>query len=147
MGNFFFLPICIVCGFCALVSFPDPRYGWRQFFFSKDFSVYAALASLSFLLWWISRRPRALLFFAEGSILAVLDAIWAGWILHSDARLPAAVNGISGRAWAAFGILWAMTVFAGMGTASIRCFQCWALLRRADPAKIEEDVRRIGSQN
>jgi hypothetical protein len=145
IGKYFFLPLLIVFGACMILMLLLMGDDWRATLGSRIFLVYSGLTLFGFVFWRISRKPRAWLLFGMGLILACLDVIWAGWVIHSispDYHVP---TGAIGWLRTLFGIAWAMTVFTGMGGASIMCFQLWNLLRRADSAMLSE-IRRISEQ-
>jgi hypothetical protein len=99
-----------------------------------------------FVFWRISRKPRARLLFAVGLILACLDVIWPGWISYSISPDHDQLTGATGWLQTLFEIAWAVTLFTGMGRASIKCFQLWNLLRGADSLTLAE-IQRISEQS
>jgi hypothetical protein len=146
MGKYLFLPFLIVFGACTTLMLLVMGDDWRATLGSRIFLVYSGLTLFGFIFWRISRKPRARLLFAVGLILACLDVIWAGWIIYSISPDNDQLTGAMGWLKTLFGIAWAVTVFAGMGGASIKCFQLWNLLRRADSATLAE-IRRISDQS
>ncbi len=136
MGNYLLLPFFIVFGFCTVFLLPISLSGWDAALRSPIFLVYTGLMMFGLVFWRVSRKPRASLFLAEALMLVLLDLAWAAWIICAISRNPLppipGLDNIPGVRWlrTALGILWAMVVFVGMGGASIKCFQCWNLLRR-----------------
>jgi hypothetical protein len=144
MGNYLFLPFSIVFGVCIVFMLLISLNGWQAALQSRIFLVYAGLMLVGFVFWRISRRPRALLFFAEGLILALLDLTWAVWIIYAISPAPW-LESEPGVTWlkTVAGIAWAIGVFAGMGGASIKCFQLWDLLRSTDAKAIDVAIMSI----
>jgi hypothetical protein len=136
MGNYLFLPFFIVFGFCTVFLLPISLSGWYAALRSRIFLLYSGLMLFGFVFWRASRKPRASLLLAESLILIVLDVAWAAWIIYAISPNPSPpipwLDNISAVRWlrTAWGILWAMLVFVGVGGASIRCFQYRNLLRR-----------------
>jgi hypothetical protein len=144
MGNYLFLPFSIVFGVCIVFMLLISLNGWQAALQSRIFLVYAGFMLVGFVFWRISRRPRARLFFAEGLILALLDLTWAVWIIYAISPAPW-LESVPGVTWlkTVAGIAWAIGVFAGMGGASIKCFQLWDLLRRTDAKAIDVAIMSI----
>lgn len=79
MGNYLYLPVFLVCGFCSLVMLAShialQERGASEFF---TFSVV-----ISFVLWRLSSTPRARLFLVEGILLGWLTFVWVGWYIFN----------------------------------------------------------------
>ncbi len=148
MGNYLFLPFFIVFGVCIVFMLLISLNGWQAALQSRIFLVYAGLMLVGFAFWRVSRKPRVRLFFAEGLILALLDLTWAVWIIYAISP-TLSLETVPGVIWlrTVAGIAWAMVVFAGMGGASIKCFQLWNLLRRTDAKTIEAAILSITKQD
>ena len=146
MGNYFFLPLLIVFGACTTIMLVMIGGEWRATLRSRIFLTDSVLMLFGFVFWRISRKPRARLLFGMGLILACLDVFWVGWVIYSISPDHDQPNGAISWLKTLFGIAWAVTVFSGMGWASIRCFQLWSFLRRADSATLAE-IRRISEQS
>jgi hypothetical protein len=146
IGKYLFLPFLIVFGACTTLMLLVMGDEWRATLGSRIFISYSGLTLFGFILWRISRKPGARLLFAIGSTLACLDIIWVGWIIYSISPDNDRLTGAMGWLRTLLGIAWAVTVFTGMGGASIKCFQLWSLLRRADSATLAE-IHRISEQS
>ena len=146
MGKYFFLPLLIVFGACTFLMLLVMGGEWRATLESRIFLLYSGLMLFGFMFWRISRKPRARLLFGMGLILACFDVIWVVWVIYSISPDRGLLTHAIGWLQTLFGIAWAVTVFAGMGGASIKCFQLWNLLRRADSATLAE-IHRISEQS
>lgn len=140
MGNYLYFPVFLVCGFCAVAMLVMEGSHWKTRQEGALFNLYAALATSSFVLWRLSRKPRATLFLVEGVLLAGLTAVWVGWfvlnlIAHFSQFWPGAL----------FGSRWFLFVAIGMGAASVKCLRLWNDLRSIGDAPLESMLERIPS--
>ncbi len=121
MGNYLFLPVFLVCGFCSLTMLAhDMRSEVRAFEF------FTLSAALSFILWRLSRVPRPKLFLLEGVLFGGLTLVWVGWFIFNLVfRLPEFGPNL-------LHFSYFLVVSTGMGTASIKCFRLWSKLRAID---------------
>jgi hypothetical protein len=139
MGNYLFLPLFIVFGFCTAFMVLSHQGPWRVLLGSNFFLVYLTLAVAGFVLWRLSRRPRPPMLFAVGLILATIDLIWAVWLIYLI---------LIGK-WKdiLFRVEYALAVLIGIGGASLKCFQLWNLFRRVDTTVLDVAFRRIMERN
>jgi hypothetical protein len=139
MGNYLFLPFFIVFGFCTAVllgTFDGPIKSLLE---SRLFTAYACLTFAGFAFWRLSRKPRPPMLFAVGTILAILDLIWASRLLY---LLATGQGKVVALRWS-----YALVVLVGMGGASLKCFRLWRLLRSMDRASLEVAIRNITERN
>lgn len=142
MGNYFFLPIFLVFGFCVVLLLFGAGSGSISLLHSRIFLVYAALTGMGFGFWRASRRPRATLLIIQAVILMVLDVVWVGWILFTPSTSLSPSRDLLGWAGGVWGVMWALTVFVGLGSASIKCFQVSRLVRNMPFEKRVVRIRR-----
>ncbi len=141
IGNYFYFPVFLVCGLCAVAMLAMEGTHWATRQESALFDLYAASAVSSFLLWRLSRKPRATLFLIEGVLLAGLTSVWVGWFVFN-------LIAHFWRFWpgAPFGSQWFLFVAVGMGTASVKCLRLWNDLRSIGDAPLESMLERISSR-
>jgi hypothetical protein len=140
MGNYLYFPVFLVCGLCAAAMLVVGEGHWVTRQERALFSVYAGLAIGGFVLWRLSRRPRATLFLVEGVLLAGLTAVWVSWFVfnvfaHFLQLWPSAL----------FRSHWFLFVAVGMGAASLKCLRLWSHLRLIGDAPLESMLERIAS--
>jgi hypothetical protein len=135
MGNYLFLPLFIVFGFCTVFMVLSRQDSWRVLLGSNFFRSSLAFAVAGFVFWRLSRRPHQPMLFAVGMILATIDLIWTVWLAHL----------ILIGEWKSVLFRWeyALAVLIGVGGASLKCFQLWNLFRRIDAAALDTAFRRV----
>jgi hypothetical protein len=140
MGNYLYLPLFLVCGFCAVVMAVSlvGETGWRTPEERTSFYVFAIAALSGAILWRLSRRPRATLFQAQGILLAALGIIWVGWFIAN-----LAFNFSHFWKKGLGGIEWFLAVAVGIGAAAIRCLRLSRSLRGVDDVQMERLLERL----
>jgi len=135
MGNYLFLPLFIVFGFCTTVMLAANDSPWNLMLKSNIFLGYLTLAGAGFALWRLSRRPRSAMLFAVGLVLAIIDLIWACWLIYL----------IANGEWKTilFRVEYALAVLIGVGAASLKCFKLLSAFRHVDKAVLEAALRSI----
>jgi hypothetical protein len=140
MGNYLYLPLFIVFGFCIVVMLISlmGENGWQSQEERTMFNVSAIAMVSGFVLWRLSRRPRSALFLAQGILLAVLTAIWVGWFLWN---VGFNFSNFWRRGLTQFD--WFVIVAVGMGVASIKCLRLSRLLRSVDDVMLDRLLERL----
>lgn len=135
MGNYLFLPFFIVFGFCTMIMLAANDGPWDLLLKSNLFSGYATFAGAGLALWRLSRRPRPAMLLAVGLILAIIDLIWASWLIYL----------IASGEWKSvlLRVEYALAVLIGVGAASLKCFRLWSVFRRADSVVLDAALRGI----
>jgi hypothetical protein len=132
MGNYLYLPVFLVCGFCSLVIL---AYDIRPQEV-RALELFAPSAVVTFILWRLSRVPRAKLFLVEGVLFAALTIVWVGWFIFNLVfRLPTFWPNL-------LHVSYFLVVSTGMGTASIKCFRLWSKLRAMDDYHFQSVLER-----
>jgi hypothetical protein len=139
MGNYLFLPLFIVFGFCTAIMLAANDGPWNLLLKSNLFLGYLTLTGAGLALWCLSRRPRSAMLFAVGLVLAIIDLIWACWLIYL----------IVGGEWKVilFRVEYALAVLIGIGAASLKCFKLWSAFRHVDGAVLEAALRSVIERN
>ncbi len=140
MGNYLYLPLFLVCGFCALGTYSfflgepgSDMSGQRSVFY-----VYVLASVSGAILWRLSRKPRATLFLAQGIFLVALWIAWAGWYIgnllfnfsHFWKRGLGSVE-------------WFFCVALAIGAAAIKCLSLSRSLRGVDDVEMARLLERL----
>jgi len=109
---------------------------------STLFNVFAFAAVSGFILWRLSRKPRAKLLLAQGIFLAFLTVLWVGWFLWN-------IVFRFGDFWPrALGHLaYFLAVTTGMGAASIKCLRLSRALTSIDGLAMDDLLERLKLPN
>jgi FtsH-binding integral membrane protein len=140
MGNYLYLPLFLVCGFCALVMYsfflgePDSNMSGQR----SVFYVFAIAAISGAILWWLSRKPRATLFLAQGVFLVGLWIIWVAWYLGN-----LAFNFSHFWKRGLGGVEWFVAVALAMGAAAVKCLSLSRSLKNVDDVQMERLLERL----
>lgn len=140
MGNYLYLPLFLVSGFClgVMVSFVAGEKSWRTQEQRILFYIFAVATLAAAILWLLSRRPRASLLLAQSILFAVLTLVWVGWFLWNIGFNFANFwrQGLSRLDWFFF-------VALGIGAASIKCLRLSRSLRSVDDVMLGRLLERL----
>ncbi len=139
MGNYLFLPVFIVFGFCTAITLATNDDPTALLLKSNLFLGYLTAAGGGFALWRLSRRPRSAMLFVVGLVLGIIDLVWACWLTYL----------IAGGEWKTvlFRVEYALAVLIGVGAASLKCFKLWGAFRHVDGAALEAALRSAIERN